>query len=486
MALETHDPKKLLKTFLRDVTQKNKVNQAIEAYVKDVEPIENLKKTGEIPFSSERKYGACIYEHLTLILGAPEMLLEKNTKAFETVEHYTNESLRVVVFGQINGKLNKDEGDIKKKFEVLAVIAIDDPIREETPSTLSKLTHENIEYRIISGDSPDTVSAIAKKINKNYPANAISGGDLSKLQGKELEQAILNHNIFARIKPAQKQLIIRTLKKNKLFTIMIGDGVNDVLALKESDLGIAMNGGSTMAKDVADVVLLNNSFSTLPTLLYEGRRIITNIQTIANIYLIKNISSIAAILMLGFIGLRFPFDPKHVELSSFLIIGIPSFILAFEKHNFSTTDEGFIKRLLLFSGVIGFGNSLVYTILYIYFDLTSTRLFYSRSLLLTSVIFLGINNIILIYLQHYSLQETLKRKLVLGLLISMFFIFIICLITPFIRNLFAIMEIAPIDFEISFFLSLIGSMTIAIVLGRMRLLKPPLEAVEPIEKQEEK
>jgi hypothetical protein len=115
----------------------------------------------------------------------------------------------------------------------------------------------------------------------------------------------------------------------------------------------------------------------------------------------KNVSSITAILMIGFIGLRFPFDPKHVELSSFLIIGIPSIILAFDKHTFVTTDVGFIKRLLLFSGIVGFGNAIVYTILYNYYDLTSPILLYARSILLTSVIFLGVNNIILIYLQHY-------------------------------------------------------------------------------------
>ncbi len=365
---------------------------------------------------------------------------------------------------------SEKDTDIKKKLQPLAVIAVDDPIRKETPRTLELLLEENIQYRIISGDSPDTVAAIARKINKNYPATAISGDELDKLQGNELEQAVLNHTIFARIKPHQKQLIVRILKKNKLFTIMIGDGVNDVLALRESDLGIAMNEGSSMAKDVADVVLLNNSFSTLPLLLYEGRRIITNIQTIANIYLIKNVSSIAAILMLGFIGLRFPFDPKHVEVSSFIIIGLPSFVLAFEKHNFSTTDEGFLKRLLLFSSIIGFGNAIIYTIIYTYYDIVSDRLFYSRSMLLTSVIFLGINNIILIYLQHYTLKEILRRKIVMGLLISIFFLFIFFLNITAIRDFFDIKSINSVDLAISFCFCAIGSMTIAIVLKRLQLI----------------
>ncbi len=466
----TANPQQLLKTFLRDVSQKNKLNHALEISLKEVKPVEDFKKVNEIPFSSDRKYSACIYEDMTLVLGAPEMLLEKTSKAFANVEAYTKESYRVVTFGVIRGKYTEKDGDIKKKFQPLAIIAIDDPIRKETPGTLAQLVKEHIQYRIISGDSQDTVTAIAKRINKDYPANAISGDDLDKLQGAELEKAIMDHNIFARIKPQQKQLIVKTLKKNKLFTIMIGDGVNDVLALKESDLGVAMNGGSSMAKDVADVVLLNNSFSTLPLLLYEGRRIITNIQTIANIYLIKNISSIAAILMLGFIGFRFPFNPKHVELSSFLIIGLPSFVLAFEKHTFSTTDEGFLKRLLLFSGIIGFGNAIVYTILYTYYDLTSPVLFYSRSMILMSVIFLGINNIILIYLQHYSVQEMVKRKLVVGLLSSMLLLFFFCVFVPTIRSFFEVANITLIDLVISFCLSAIGSMVIGLVLGKLRLI----------------
>lgn len=464
------DTHKLLKTFLKDITQKNNLNQAIEGYLTDVKSFDNLTKISEIPFSSERKYSASIYKDLTLVLGAPEMLLAKDSKTMKEVGNYTEQSFRVVVFGKIRQAYSEKKGDIKNQFIPLSIIAIDDPIREEAPGTLSKLIKENIQYRIISGDSPDTVLAIAKKINKKYPANVINGEELDTLKGEELSQAILNNNIFARIKPRQKQLIIRTLKEHKLFTIMIGDGVNDVLAIKESDLGVAMNRGSSMAKDVADVVLLNNSFSTLPVLLYEGRRIIANIQTIANIYLIKNISSIASILMLGFIGLRFPFDPKHVELSSLLIIGIPSLALAFEKHSFSTTDEGFIKRLLFFSGVVGFGNAVIYTVLYTYYDIVSEQLFYSRSILLTSVIFLGINNIILIYLQHYNLGQIVKRKIVTGLISGIFVLFGLSLLFTPIRSFFEISEVNPIDILITFGFCLTGSMLIFMVLRKLHLL----------------
>jgi len=174
--------------------------------------------------------------------------------------------------------------------------------------------------------------------------------------------------------------------------------------------------------------------------------------------------------MLGFIGLRFPFDSHHVELSSLLIIGLPSFILAFEKHTFRTTDEGFIKRLLLFSGIIGFGNAIMYTILYTYFDLVSDKLFYSRSMLFTAVMFLGLNNIILIYLQHYSPEQIFHRKLVAGLLAGIFILFMISISIPQVRELFDIIEITPLDLLISFCFCAIGSMIIAMVLKKQNLL----------------
>ncbi len=468
MALD-YNSQRFLKTFLRDVTQKNKLNETVEKYLGDIKPIDSFIKVNEIPFSSDKKYGACVYKDFTLVLGAPEILLEKSSKEMKTINAYTNESFRVVVFGRVDGQIGKND-EINKKFKLLATIVLDDPIREETPSTLQNLLRENIDYKIISGDSQDTVLAIAKRVNMNYPTNAISGDELDKLNGEDLDKAIMSHNIFARVKPQQKQKIVRTFKNHSLFTIMIGDGANDVLALRESNLGIAMNGGSVMAKDVADVVLLNNSFSTLPVLLYEARRIITNIQTIANIYLIKNISSIVTILFLGFVGLRFPFDPRHVEISGFLVIGLPSFLLAFEKHNFYTTREDFMRRLLFFSGVVGFINSLVYTTLYTYYDLYSEKLFYSRTVLLTSIIFLGVNNLILIYLQHYSLDEIFKRKIVVSLLLLILILFFISLGVPQIRSFFLIDIIAPIDLLISFCASLIGSLITIIFLKRMHLV----------------
>ncbi len=465
------ETQRLLKTFLRDISQKNKVSETLDMYLASTEPLIDYVKSDEIPFSSERKYSACIYPDITLILGAPEILLTKLSTLVKTVHDYTSQAYRVVTFGYIKGQYKEGGAQISKVFHPLAVLAMEDPIREEAQATLASLVENKMEYRIISGDSPDTVAAIANQINSNYPAKVITGEELDSLSVGELEKAILEHNIYARIKPQQKQIIIRTLKKNKMLTIMIGDGVNDVLALKESDLGIAMNSGSSMAKDAADIVLLNNSFKTLPILLSESRKIITNIQALANVYLIKNISFITAILILGFIGLRFPFDPKYTEINSILTIGIPSIFLALEKHDFIATDDGFLNRLLIFSGIVGFINAVAISIVYTYFEITSEKLFYSRTIILTTIIFLGITNLALIYRQHYTWLEMFRRKIFVGLVLTILVLLAIVLVAPQIKSYSNIADLSIVDLFISFGISAIASIFSYQALRKVHMVK---------------
>lgn len=469
----THtDAQRLLKTFLRDVAQKTKVNEALETNLTEVKPDASLTKIDEIPFSSERKFSACLYQDRALVLGAPEVLLSQHSKEYDNAVSYQQQSYRVVTFGESKGSFSSKEADeIKKKFTPQAVIALEDPIREEAKATLAMFLENNIHYKIISGDAKETVVAIAKRINDTYPALAITGQELEELDGEKKREAIITSTIFSRIKPHQKQEIIRTLKADGQYTVMIGDGVNDVLALKEAHVGVAMNGGSNMAKDVAEVVLLNNSFATLPELIIQGRRIIANIQTIANLYLIKNISSISAILMLGFIGLRFPFDPKHVEYTSLLIIGVPSIMLAFDVHTFPISDKGFMSRLLQFSGIVGFGDAILYTILYTYYDIMSEKLLYSRTILVTAVILLGICNIVLIYLQYYSIREIIKRPLIIGLLATIALLFVATLLTPLVRSFLEIEPLGLLDSILVFGVCVTGSLGIATILNKRKLIR---------------
>jgi cation-transporting P-type ATPase E len=424
---------RLLSTFMYHVSQKNKTILAITDHLSDIEPYKELIKTGETPFSSERKYSSISFTDFTLVLGAPEIIISKESMSDElkeTIKKYEKKSYRVLLFGK-----QKNETD----FKPLSIIVIEDLIREDILDTLKTLYANAIEVKIISGDSAETVIATAKRISKNFKAKAINGYDLELLPKKEFEKTVLDTNIFARIKPQQKQQIIKVLKKHNIYTAMVGDGANDILALKEAQLGIAMNDGSSMAKDVADVVLLNNSFATLPIMLQEGKKIILNVQNIANIYLIKNISSLILILFTTFLGFGFPYDPKHIALASFLVIGIPSFILAFDEQkvriNGNKTNHFFIN-ILAFSSKVGIMNAAVLLAIFWFATNSNGSLYYIRTLILCGTIILGIINIILIYLRTYSFKELLHKKLVILMIVGILLSFVIDLSSKQLKNFF--------------------------------------------------
>lgn len=469
--MEQNRSAQLLASFVKDISQKNKTVEVVQQYLKDTPSSPDLKKISEIPFSSERKYSACVYSSLSLVMGAPEILLDPTSPLFEKIKDYTQKSYRVVIFGLVKKALKESGKPFPSEIEVLALIAMDDPIREDIKDTLEEFAKDGISFKIISGDASETVISIIKKINSSYEVKAITGAELEKLSGKALEEVILENNIFSRIKPHQKQLIIKVLRSKKIFTTMIGDGVNDVLAIREADLGIAINGGSDMVKDVADIVLLDNSFSTLPKIFNEGKQIIINIHNIANIYLIKNISSIFTILILGFIGLRFPFDPRHVELVGILVIGVPSFALAFDKHKADIVTEGFMKRLLLFAGIVGFTDALAQSLVYIFFNLTSNVLNYERSMLLTTTIWLGVYNLLLIYLEIYPLKEVIKKPIIFSFLLGIPILFIAVMLTDPLKSFFSIVNLSPPDIIMSFLVASATSVIAYFTLKRFKLIK---------------
>ncbi len=472
------DPKRLLATFVRSVSQKNKTIETIEKTLSETKPYDDLTKVDEIPFSSERKYSACIFGDLTLIIGAPEVLLSQSSTVLRQVQKFTEEALRVVVFGYIDGRLKKNESNLAKLFKPLSMVVFEDPIRPEIEKILAELSKSNIEFKIISGDSPQTVVAIANKVIKNFKATAITGDELANLDKEAFAAAVLKNNVFSRIKPAQKQAIVRVLRSKKISTAMIGDGANDVLAIRESDLGIAMNAGSPMAKDVADIILLDNSFGVLPTILNESKRIVTNIQNIANIFLVKNISSILTILILGYLGLRFPFDPRHTELTGDLIVGVPSFMLAFDRHKTTISKEGFIPRLLLFSGIVGFVNAILQTVVYVYYDLADIGLNFPKTMLLVTVIFLGCNTVILIYMQYYSIAEIIRKKVIIFTFALILIQFVGAMLIPFAKSFFRIDQIGFRDLAISFFVSIIGLLVSYIILKNYNLIRVDLKQDE--------
>ena len=336
-----------LATYMNFSEDNNPTAQAIRKYFSKNKT--TLEATNIIPFSSDRKWGSMEIEGVgTLFLGAPEMIFGKTLKQ-------ANEALsrgsRVLALAFSKEKIDNKNIKIPAKISKLALIEITDPIREGARETLEYLRSQKIDLKIISGDNPITVSNIAKKAGFD---NFESYVDCSKVKDSELKKIAVKTAIFGRVSPHQKKLIVQTLKKARRTTAMTGDGVNDILALREADCSIVMAEGDPATRQIANLVLLNSDFNDLPEILFEGRRVVNNIARIAPIFLIKTIYSfilaiiciLSALLFDKNLLLIFPFIPIQVTLIDQFVEGFPPFVLTFEK-NIQPVEKDFIKKSLL-------------------------------------------------------------------------------------------------------------------------------------------
>ena len=301
-----------------------------------------------IPFSSDRKWGAMHLSSVgTIFLGAPEMLLDSNPSA---VGEAQKRGSRVLVLAHSDQVLDKHSIQLPEDMTALAVLEITDPIRERTAETLDYLRSQDVDLKIISGDNPVTVSHIASQAGF---ANYDSYIDCSKINDQELVEQAEETAIFGRVSPHQKKLLIQTLKAAGRTTAMTGDGVNDILALREADCSIVMAEGDPATRQIANLVLLNSDFNDVPEILFEGRRVVNNIGRIAPIFFIKTIYSfILAIICIASILLGkseylliFPFIPIQITLIDQFVEGFPPFVLTFER-NIKPVEKHFLKRSL--------------------------------------------------------------------------------------------------------------------------------------------
>jgi len=281
------------------------------------------KKIQEIPFSSKRKFSAVEFEEVgSIYLGSPEFLLGKQEKQYhEKVSKYQKE-YRVLVLAKNKKPLQKNP----ENLEVLGWILIQDKIRSDAKETLDYFKKQGVEVKIISGDNYLTVENIARRVG----LEDVRGVDASILKDEELEEAVQKYNIFGRVSPAQKKKIVQALKSSGHTVAMTGDGVNDVLALKEADCSIAMASGSDATKNVSQLVLLDSNFQSLPYVVREGRRTINNIERSASLLLSKTTFTLILIFICIFFSSKYFFIPIQLTLITMFTIGIPSFILALE------------------------------------------------------------------------------------------------------------------------------------------------------------
>ena len=283
----------------------------------------------------------------TIFLGAPEMLLDSNPAA---VGEAQKRGSRVLVLAHSDKVLDKHSIQLPEDMTALAVLEITDPIREGAAETLDYLRSQDVDLKIISGDNPVTVSHIASQAGF---ANYDSYIDCSKISDQELVEQAEETAIFGRVSPHQKKLLIQTLKAAGRTTAMTGDGVNDILALREADCSIVMAEGDPATRQIANLVLLNSDFNDVPEILFEGRRVVNNIGRIAPIFFIKTIYSfILAIICIASILLGkseylliFPFIPIQITLIDQFVEGFPPFVLTFER-NIKPVEKHFLKRSL--------------------------------------------------------------------------------------------------------------------------------------------
>ena len=276
-----------------------------------------------IPFSSEKKYSGVKFATDTYLIGAVEFVLKDHGKSYQKMLDDYIKKYRVLVLVKVNNYGKKNE-----ERKALGFILLQDKVRKEAKKTLEYFKEQGVAIKIISGDNPITVSAIAKRAGLTEKLRVI---DLSTLNSKEeIQKAALEYDIFGRVKPEEKHLLIRALKEAGHNVAMTGDGVNDCLALKEADCSIAMASGSDAARSVSQLVLLDSNFASMPSVVAEGRRSINNLERSASLFLVKTIyAGILAFLFL-FIEMSYPFIPIQLTLASVVTIGIPSFVLALE------------------------------------------------------------------------------------------------------------------------------------------------------------
>lgn len=319
------------------------VNNTQKALMKRFKQTKIWRISGKIPFSSDRKYRAIRFENEgCYVLGAPEFLNKDDEKLRQKVYGYSAEGLRVLLLGRC-GDIHEDTGEVENVVPV-GLVVISDCIRPEAMDTFRYFREQQVDIKVVSGDNPMTVSQIAVKAGLEGGERFIDANELPE-DFEELRREVGKYAVFGRVKPEQKQRIVQAYQANKQVVGMVGDGVNDVLALKDSDCGIAMAAGSDAAKQVAHIVLLDSNFACLKNIVSEGRTIITNIERVSSLYLTKTIYSVLLCVIFILLERAYPFIPIQLSWISTTAIGIPSFILALE-HTESVNSSGFLRHVL--------------------------------------------------------------------------------------------------------------------------------------------
>ncbi len=306
-------------------------------------------------FSSEFKYSSAVLSDGAYVLGAPEFVLRELIDEYrEMIESRSRKGYRVLAFGRYNGR--PDGRALTEKVEPLCFVVLSNPIRKNAPDTFRFFAEQGVEIKVISGDNPVTVSEIARQAGINNAERFIDASTLTTDQS--IQDAVEKYTVFGRVTPDQKRKFVRALKSDGHTVAMTGDGVNDVLALKDADCSVAMASGSDAAAQASQLVLLESDFAKMPDVVMEGRKVVNNLERSGSLFLVKNIFSLLLSVMSIFIGITYPFKPANISLISMFTIGLPAFLLS-QVPNKELIKGKFMTNILLKALPAGITDTVV-------------------------------------------------------------------------------------------------------------------------------
>ncbi|HEU4462416.1 MAG TPA: cation-translocating P-type ATPase [Solirubrobacterales bacterium] len=444
---------------------------------------------GEVPFSSEWKWSGVSLDGAgdgaTYVLGAPDILTELGALSLPPglaakLEQETAAGRRVVAFGQTGEALPDDPAaGGAPKMQPLALVVLEETLRPDAAETIAYMREEEVDLKLISGDAAATVTAVAYAVGVPRDAGVVEGPDLPEDE-EQLTKVALENTIFCRIKPEQKKALVGTLVAAGRYVAMIGDGVNDVPALKRARMAVAMGSGAQVTKGVADVVLLKDQFSRLPEAVGEGRRIARNIHRLGRLYLTKSVYAAALILLVAVPGFAFPFLPRHLTIAALLTIGIPSFVLALMPSDGPLYRGRLLRALAAFAVPAGLGTALGSILSFFLVDtVAGASLEAGRTAATTTLIVLGLAFVLLLERgpgrEHIAIQGYM-----LVMVISLASVFALILGIGPVRDFFDMVVLNSTQWFLALFSAAIGLIIASLMwkLPQIERLEVPEERVE--------
>ncbi len=343
--------KQLLSTLVCGTQDNNATAVAVKEYLKDVTPLESK---AVLPFSSARKFSAVTVDKTTIAMGAAEFMFKRETNKsfFKQIDKYLSQGLRVLAVGKSTQAIKNDNVD---GLVPCGIILLQDTIRADAPQIIKWFVDNDVQVKIISGDNPLAVSVIAQKAGVAGADKYIS---LDGMTEQEVWDIANDYTVFGRVTPEQKAILVKAMKAQGHTVAMIGDGVNDILAMRESDCAISVGCGTDAAKTAANLVLMDDKFSSLPNVVAEGRQVVNNVQNSSSLFLMKTCMTICTTILLLFLPYSYPFAPQNLYAVEFFVNGIPASLLAL-KPNRDRIKGSFVKNILkntLPNGIAMFGS----------------------------------------------------------------------------------------------------------------------------------